>query len=164
MLIRRLWLRDFRSYGELDLSFTDGTCVILGPNGVGKSNLLEAIGYAAQLDSFRSAPIDAMIRRGADSAVVRAQLDRNGREALVEAEINRSGRNRVLLNRQRLARTSDLTDVVLVTAFAPTDLELIKGVQAFVDLSSTVLSYRWIPATNRSRPASNAVCANATPS
>lgn len=127
MLIRRLWLRDFRSYGELDLSFTDGTCVILGPNGVGKSNLLEAIGYAAQLDSFRSAPIDAMIRRGADSAVVRAQLDRNGREALVEAEINRSGRNRVLLNRQRLARTSDLTDVVLVTAFAPTDLELIKG-------------------------------------
>ena len=55
MLIRKLWLKDFRSYEQLETSFADGTCVVLGPNGVGKSNLIEAICYAGQLESFRMA-------------------------------------------------------------------------------------------------------------
>lgn len=127
MRIDRLWLKDFRSYEHLAVSFAEGTCVVLGPNGTGKSNLIEAIYYAGQLESFRGAPADALIRRGCDAAIVRAQFDRTGRETLVEAEISRTGRNRVLLNRQRLARSADLAAAVLITVFAPTDLELIKG-------------------------------------
>ena len=127
MLIRKLWLKDFRSYEQLQTSFADGTCVVLGPNGVGKSNLIEAICYAGQLESFRMAPGDALVRRGCDSAIVRAEFLRDGREALVEAEISRTGRNRVLLNKQRLVRSADLIKWILITVFAPTDLDIVKG-------------------------------------
>lgn len=127
MLIERLSIRNFRSYDELDVDLSEGTVVFLGRNGVGKSNLLEAIGYAANLESFRGAPTDAMIARGSDTAVVRGSFRVDGREILVEAELSRSGRNRVLVNRQRPARTSDLLNWLPLTVFAPTDLEIVKG-------------------------------------
>ena len=65
MQIEHLWLRDFRSYPSVDLELTTGVCAVLGPNGVGKSNLLEAVAYLALLESFRGAPTEAMIAAGA---------------------------------------------------------------------------------------------------
>lgn len=127
MLIERLSLRNFRSYSEVELDLSDGTVVLVGHNGLGKSNLLEAIGYAASLESFRGAPNEAMVARGADNAIVRASFRVDGREMLVEADISRAGRNRVLLNRQRLPRTADLLSAIPMTVFAPTDLEIVKG-------------------------------------
>ena len=127
MHIEHLWLRDFRSYPTVDLELTTGVCAVLGPNGVGKSNLLEAVAYLALLESFRGAPTDAMIAAGAQSAVVRGSMRADGREQLVEAELVRSGRNRVLVNRQRLNRTRDLAGAVRITVFSPDDLAVIKG-------------------------------------
>jgi len=111
----------------VDLELTTGVCAVLGPNGVGKSNLLEAVAYLALMESFRGAPSEAMIAAGAPSAVVRGSIRADGREQLVEAELVRSGRNRVLVNRQRLDRTRDLAGAVRVTVFSPDDLTLIKG-------------------------------------
>jgi len=125
--IDHIWLKDFRSYPSVDLELTSGVCAVLGPNGVGKSNLLEAVAYLALLESFRGAPTEAMIAEGSASAVVRATMRSEGREQLVEAELVRSGRNRVLVNRQRLNRTRDLAGAVRVTVFSPDDLALIKG-------------------------------------
>src|SRR5690606_38569545 len=65
---------------------SDGLCAVVGPNGVGKSNLLEAVGYLSLLESFRGAPTEALIRAGASSAVVRGQIVADGREQLIEAE------------------------------------------------------------------------------
>ncbi|MCB1038860.1 MAG: AAA family ATPase, partial [Acidimicrobiales bacterium] len=76
MQLRRLWLTDFRSYRDADLSFDPGLTAILGPNGQGKTNLLEAIAYLATLGSFRGAPTDALVRVGAERAVVRAEAER----------------------------------------------------------------------------------------
>lgn len=127
MRVRELWLNDFRSYGNAQLVCPAGLSAVRGPNGVGKTNLLEAIGYLASLSSFRGAPADALIRDGADSAVVRAEVEADGRTQLIEAEISRTGRNRVQVNRQRLRRTSDLLGTLRVSVFSPDDLELIKG-------------------------------------
>lgn len=127
MRVERLWLKDFRSYESLELELVDGLCAVTGPNGVGKSNLLEAVGYLSLLDSFRGAPAEALIRSGAPSGVVRGQIVSDGREQLVEAELVVSGRNRVLLNRQRLTRNRDLLGALRVTIFSPEDLSLIKG-------------------------------------
>ena len=124
MQIEHLWLRDFRSYPSVELGLTTGVCAVLGPNGVGKSNLLEAVAYLALLESFRGAPTEAMIAAGAPSAVVRGSMRGQGREQLVEAELVRSGRNRVLVNRQRLNRTRDLAGARMV--FSPDDLALVK--------------------------------------
>lgn len=128
MLVRRLWLDDFRSYGHAEVELEPGVTVVVGANGQGKTNLVEALGYLATLDSFRGAPPEAMIRAGADQAVVRAEIVHDdGRVVLVEAELVRTGRNRVLVNKQRLARARDLLGVLRVTVFSPDDLALVKG-------------------------------------
>ena len=127
MQLRRLWLTDFRSYRDADLSFDPGLTAILGPNGQGKTNLLEAIAYLATLGSFRGAPTDALVRVGAERAVVRAEAEREGRGLLLEAEIVANGRNRAQLNRQPLRRARDLLGALRVTVFSPDDLSLVKG-------------------------------------
>jgi DNA replication and repair protein RecF len=124
--VRRLWLTDFRNLARAELELPAGLTAVVGDNGQGKTNLLEAIGYIAQLESFRGAPTEALVRTGATAAVVRAEVERDERELLIEAEIA-PGRSRVQVNRQRLARTRDLLGALRVTVFAPDDLEMVKG-------------------------------------
>jgi len=100
---------------------------IVGDNGAGKTNLLEAIGYLATLASFRGMGSDALVRSGAAQAVVRGQGERQGRALLIEAEIRPSGRGRVTVNRQPLRRTADLAGTLRVSVFSPDDLELVKA-------------------------------------
>jgi DNA replication and repair protein RecF len=127
MMLHRLWLSDFRSYEQVELELAPGLTALLGDNGQGKTNLLEAIAWLATLGSFRGAPTEALVRRGAPSAVIRAEGEREGRALLLEAQLVPSGRNRVLVNRQPLKRAADLLGVLRVTVFAPDDLELVKG-------------------------------------
>ena len=127
MHLRRLWLTDFRGYREADVTFDPGLTAVLGPNGQGKTNLLEAVAYLATLSSFRGAPNEALVRVGTDRAIVRAEAQREGRELLLEAEIVANGRNRTQLNRQPLRRSRDLLGALRVTVFSPDDLALVKG-------------------------------------
>ena len=127
MRLDRAWLTDFRSYASAELQLAPGLTVLLGDNGQGKTNVLEAIAWLATLGSFRGAPTDALIRRGAERAVIRAEGERDGRSVLIEAELVASGRNRVLVNRQPLKRARDLLGVLRVTVFSPDDLALVKG-------------------------------------
>ena len=127
MHLQRLWLTDFRGYHEADVTFDRGLTAIIGPNGQGKTNLLEAIAYLATLTSFRGAPNDALIRQGAERAIVRAEGSREERSLLLEAEIVANGRNRAQINRQPLKRARDLLGALRVTVFSPDDLTLVKG-------------------------------------
>ena len=127
MRLDRVWLTDLRSYATAEISLAPGLTAVLGDNGQGKTNVLEAIAWLATLSSFRGAPTEALIRDGAARAVIRAEGEREGRPLLVEAELVASGRNRVLVNRQPLQRARDLFGVLRVTVFAPDDLELVKG-------------------------------------
>jgi DNA replication and repair protein RecF len=126
--LSHLWLADFRNYTSAELApDPEGLTVIRGANGQGKTNLLEAVGWLASLSSFRGAPREALVRTGAEQAVVRAEGTREGRTVLVEAELHRAGRDRVQVNRQPLRRTRDLLGAFRVTAFSPDDLELVRG-------------------------------------
>lgn len=127
MRVARLWLTDFRNYLDAELSLASGLTAIVGANGEGKTNLLEAVGYLATLSSFRGAPGEALVRVGATHAVVRAEIENEGRVALVEAELRTTGRDRVLVNRQPLKRARDLLGTLRITVFSPDDLALVKG-------------------------------------
>lgn len=126
MQVRTLWLTDFRSYSSAQLDLAPGLTALVGANGEGKTNLLEAVAWLATLSSFRGAPTDALVRRGAPFAVVRALAEREGRELLIEAQLQANGRNRVLVNRQPLRRARDLLGSLRVSVFTPDDLAIVK--------------------------------------
>ncbi len=128
MIVSRLELTDFRNYTNASFEFHPGTTAVIGLNGQGKTNLAEALAYLASLDSFRGAPVEALIRVGSDTAIVRATVQHpDGRDVLVELEINRHGRNRVQVNGNKLGRARELLGVMRVTVFSPDDLQLVKG-------------------------------------
>jgi DNA replication and repair protein RecF len=128
VLVAHLELVDFRNYSRTELDLDRGLTVVRGANGQGKTNLVEAIAYLATLESFRGAPPDALVRSGAERAVVRAHIEHDdGRIVTIDAERQRNGRDRVLVNRQRLTRTRDLLGSVRASVFSPDDLVLVKA-------------------------------------
>ena len=127
MQLSSLELTDFRCYESLELALPAGVTVLVGGNGEGKTTVLEAAAWVATAWSFRGVPDAALVRTGAERAVLRATVVDDGRTQSLEAELRAVGRNRVLLNRQALTRTRDLLGLLRVTVFAPDDLQLVKG-------------------------------------
>ncbi|HDH03006.1 MAG TPA: DNA replication/repair protein RecF, partial [Actinobacteria bacterium] len=100
--------------------------VLVGPNAIGKTNLLEGVGYLARLRSFRGVPDQILIREGSEGAFMRGMIARSDSEALVEIEIPLGGRRRAQVNRQRLVRVADMLGHVRSVTFLPDDLDIIK--------------------------------------
>lgn len=127
MHVSHLALTDFRSYAELDLPLEPGVSAFVGPNGQGKTNLVEAIGYVSTLSSHRVAADATLVRAGAARAVVRLKARRADRETLIELEISPGRANRAQVNRAPVRRTRDVLGIVRTVVFAPEDLALVKG-------------------------------------
>jgi len=127
MHVQRLELVDFRSYERVEVDLPPGASVLVGPNGVGKTNLLEALGYVATLDSHRVATDAPLVRAGAASAVIRCLIVHDGRELQVELEIVPGKANRARLGRSPVRRARDVLGALRMVLFAPEDLELVRG-------------------------------------
>ncbi|MCE3553564.1 DNA replication/repair protein RecF [Pseudonocardia sp. RS11V-5] len=127
MHLRRLAVEDFRSWERAELLLEPGVTVLVGSNGVGKTNLVEAIGYLATLGSHRVATDAPLIRRGAQRAIVRGQVVHQGRELNVELEITAGKANRARVNRAPVARPREILGILRSVLFAPEDLALVRG-------------------------------------
>ncbi|WFE22810.1 DNA replication/repair protein RecF [Solwaraspora sp. WMMD937] len=127
MYVRRLELIDFRSYQRVELTFEPGGSVLVGPNGVGKTNLVEALGYLATLGSHRVATDAPLVRVGADSAIIRCLVVHDQRELLVELEIVPGRANRARLGRSPARRAREVIGALRLVLFAPEDLEIVRG-------------------------------------
>ena len=130
MHLRHLSVTDFRSYETAELPLTPGVTILIGLNGQGKTNLVEAAGYLATLGSHRVAGDAPLVRFGSQQAVIRGAVIRDGRETLIELEINSgrtSGRNRARLNRSPVPRPREVLGTLRTVLFAPEDLALVKG-------------------------------------
>src|SRR3954468_22286893 len=127
MYVDRLGLVDFRSYAELDLTLEAGSAAFIGPNGQGKTNLIEAIGYAAAHDSPRVSTDGPLVRSGAERAVVRVNVVRDGRGVLLELEVNPGRANRARVAGAPVPRPREALGVLRAVLFAPEDLALVKG-------------------------------------
>jgi DNA replication and repair protein RecF len=128
--VGQLALTDFRCYASAELAPAPAVTVIEGANGEGKTSLLEAVGWVAMARSFRGVPDAALVRAGADAAVLRAEVLVGERARLLEIQIRAVGRNRVRVDRHAVTRTRDQLGVLRVTVFAPDDLQLVKGAPA----------------------------------
>src|SRR6476661_1622644 len=127
MYVRHVSVADFRSWESADVPFGPGVNVLVGRNGTGKTNLVEALGYLATLSSHRVASDAPLIRRGTERAVVRAAVVSDDRELLLEVEITAGRANRARINRSPLTRPRDILGVLRTVLFAPEDLALVRG-------------------------------------
>ncbi len=127
MRLERLEVVDFRNHDRASMELPAGVSALVGPNGVGKTNLLEAAGYLATLGSHRVGQDAALIRAGSSSAVIRAAVQRAGRRLLVDLELRPGSGVRGRVNGAPVPRARDLLGVVRATVFAPEDLGLVRG-------------------------------------
>ncbi|MGB3476177.1 MAG: DNA replication/repair protein RecF [Mycobacterium sp.] len=127
MYVRHVGLRDFRSWAHVDLELEPGATVLVGPNGFGKTNLVEALWYSSTLGSHRVATDAPLIRSGATRAVVSTIVVNEGRELAVDLEIAAGRANKVRLNRSPVRHAREVIGVLRAVLFAPEDLALVRG-------------------------------------
>ncbi|MEW9517548.1 DNA replication/repair protein RecF [Streptomyces tubercidicus] len=127
MHVSHLSLADFRSYARVEVPLDPGVTAFVGPNGQGKTNLVEAVGYLATLGSHRVSSDAPLVRMGAERAVVRAAVVQGERQQLIELELNPGKANRARINRSSQVRPRDVLGIVRTVLFAPEDLALVKG-------------------------------------
>ncbi len=127
MYVRHLGLRDFRSWAQADLELGPGRTVFVGPNGFGKTNLIEALWYSTTLGSHRVGTDASLVRAGAERAVVSTIVVNEGRECAVDLEIAAGRANKARLNRSPVRSTREVVGVLRAVLFAPEDLALVRG-------------------------------------
>ena len=127
MHVRTLAVTDFRSWEHLELALEPGVTVLVGANGQGKTNLLEALGYLTTLGSHRVATDAPLVRRGSERAVLGTAVVHDGRELAVELEITPGRANRARINRSPVPRPREVLGVLRSVLFAPEDLALVRG-------------------------------------
>ena len=140
MFVKHLSLANFRNYETAEVSFEPGVNLLVGPNGQGKTNLVEAIRYLSTLSSHRVAGYLPLIRNAQPpiaQAIIRALAHHDGRDALLELELNRDSQNRARINKANATRVRDILGYVNTVTFAPEDLDIIKkdpsNRRAFID-------------------------------
>jgi DNA replication and repair protein RecF len=124
--ISSLQLENFRNYRQLSVNFEPGINLLIGENGAGKTNLVEACVYLSTLESHRVSGYTALIGSEGASSQLSLKAKNDGREISVAAELNRDKPNRYFLNSHQVKRTSDLVGVSKVVVFAPEDLDLVR--------------------------------------
>jgi len=137
LVIKRLYLRNFRNYTETELLFSPGYNLVEGRNGRGKSNLVEAVFLLSTSRSYRSDPDRRLVRWGEGGYLVRGLFDREGEE--YELGLAFDGKNKQLyVNGNREERVSSIIGYVFSVLFSQEDSFLIKGPpsrrRSFLDL------------------------------
>lgn len=126
MRVSHLSVSDFRNYRHSEVVFKPGLNLIIGRNGQGKTNLVEAISYFSSLSSHRVSSDTALIRESSEQAILRMRIAVKEREALCEVQLNAHGRNRAQLNKNPV-HPRELTQWFSSVLFAPEDLMIIRG-------------------------------------
>ena len=127
MHVRALRLAGFRTYEQLQVFFEPGVTTLIGPNGQGKTNVVEAVAYLSTLGSHRVASDVPLVRSGADNATIGVTVVRHDRETQLEVELNPGRANRARINRSPVSRARDVLGYLRTVVFAPEDLALVKG-------------------------------------
>jgi DNA replication and repair protein RecF len=125
--VAALEVTDFRNYQHAQVAFGPACTLLLGDNGQGKTNLVEAIGYAATLGSHRVATDAPLIRVGTAAAMIRISARRGSRTAVLDLTIGTGRGTKARINGSPLPKARDCLGLIRAVTFAPEDLALIKG-------------------------------------
>ncbi|NLG56184.1 MAG: DNA replication/repair protein RecF [Rhodococcus sp.] len=127
MFVRAIALRDFRSWKRLDIDLVPGATVFVGPNGHGKTNILEALSYISTLSSHRVSSDAPLLRSGCTQASIAATVVNAGRELTAQVELNDGKANRATINTSPTRRPREILGILQTVMFSPEDLSLVRG-------------------------------------
>ena len=126
MRVDRLVLEDFRNYTLARAEFDPGLNLLVGRNAQGKTNLLEGIYCLSGLGSPRG-PDSALVREGAERALIHAEVARGERRIEADLEIRPGRGTRALINKTPVSGLGVLSELIVSVFFGPDELSLIKG-------------------------------------
>ena len=126
MFIKHLSLASFRNYQTAEIALQPGVNLLVGPNGQGKTNVVEAIEYVSTLSSHRVAGYQALIHKDAAQAIVRLKVSHQDRDVLVDIELSRENSNQLRINQSPVNRMRDVLGTVQSVVFAPEDIDIVK--------------------------------------
>lgn len=154
--LRALTVRSFRNIAEATLECAGDGIVVLGENGHGKSNLMEAIAYLRLLRSQRGARDRDLIRFGETAFHVSAELEGTAAHR-ASAAVDRQGRKRITLDGAEPERLTDALDALPSVSFSPRDVDLVAGSPAerrrYLDITLALTSRRYLNALRHYRGA-----------
>lgn len=127
MIVRKIVLRDFRNIELADLSFDGRAQFFLGPNGQGKTNLLEAIGFVTALRSFRTSDPRLLIRQGTAEASAAYEFERESEGGVRVTVQLRPGGKEVTVAGERVRRMGDFIGRYPMVVFSSDDAQIVRG-------------------------------------
>ena len=127
MYLSHLSLTNYRSYEQAEIELKPGANILIGANGVGKTNVAEAINYLAVQHSHRVSNDHPLVRIGQTQALARGRIHRGEQAVSIEYEINPGKSNRVAINRGAPQAARQAYGIFKAVLFAPEDIELISG-------------------------------------
>ena len=126
MLIKKIGLKNFRNHSSLSYEFSSNLNVLTGPNGIGKTNIVEAIYYLSLGRSFKQVEDIDLIKRNQDRAEIDAVITEGELKRKIKVVITRTGRV-ILINGKSISKLSELAKCVNVILFQPKDVVLFSG-------------------------------------
>jgi DNA replication and repair protein RecF len=126
MFVKHLTLSHFRNHISTEIALEPGVNLLVGPNGQGKTNVIEAIEYLSTLSSHRVAGYQPLIHKDALSAIVRLKVSHAERDVLIDLELHRDNTNQVRINQSPIPRIRDVLGTVNSVVFAPEDIDIVK--------------------------------------
>ena len=129
MILKKLWLKDFRNIPEACINPDPVFNIFWGNNAQGKTNILEAIYLLGALKSFRLARSEEMIRKGSRQSLVKGETESGGVNQELQISLDYSGK-KPLLNGKQVNQASKFFRCLRPILFAPEEVALIKGAPA----------------------------------
>jgi DNA replication and repair protein RecF len=124
--LTHLDLTQWRNHASTHLVLDKGVSTFVGPNGQGKTNIVEALRYLATLSSHRVGGTQALIGDGFDQATLHATLQHGDRSVEVGLTLKRKGASEALVNGNK-TKASDIPAWVSMVMFAPEDISIVRG-------------------------------------
>ncbi|MEN9706855.1 MAG: hypothetical protein RIS31_421 [Actinomycetota bacterium] len=126
MFVKHLTLSHFRNHKNTEIAFEPGVNLLVGPNGQGKTNVVEAIEYVSTLSSHRVAGYQPLINKDSSQAIIRLKVSHETRDVLVDLELNRDNPNQLRINQSPIPKMRDVLGTVYSVVFAPEDIDIVK--------------------------------------
>ena len=138
MNITKFYIKNFRSHSSRQFNFTKGVNVLVGENGAGKTNVVEAIHYLSLARSFRGVDEEDLIKKESDLAEIDATVVQGDISRQIKVIITKNGR-KVFINGKPINKISELANSVNVIVFEPKDVLMFRGLpktrRNFIDIS-----------------------------